>query len=155
MRCSGISRPRAEGGHRTIVGATIINAPASTKNVNQARDPEMHQTRKGKQWYFGMKAHLGVDSRTKLIHAAVVAPANVADSTVLPNLLHGRETRVWVIRRIAVRRRSSAARPKGAGLHQSPLPPSWRSGCDRAGEEPHQVNPGAFYRFKSSWSGLG
>src|SRR5262249_39151443 len=78
----------------TIVDATMINAPASTKNVNKARDPEMHQTRKGNQWYFGMKAHFGVDSRTKLIHAAVVTPANVADSTVLPNLLHGRETRV-------------------------------------------------------------
>jgi IS5 family transposase len=55
----------------------------------------MHQTKKGNQWYFGMKAHLGVDSRTKLIHAAVATPANVADSTVLPDLLHGRETRVW------------------------------------------------------------
>jgi IS5 family transposase len=60
-----------------------------------ARDPEMHQTKKGNQWYFGMKAHLGVDSRTKLIHAAAATPANVADSTVLPDLLHGRETRVW------------------------------------------------------------
>ena len=55
----------------------------------------MHQTKKGNQWYFGMKAHLGVDSRTKLIYAAVATPANVADSTVLPDLLHGRETRVW------------------------------------------------------------
>src|SRR5499433_901760 len=79
----------------TIVDATIINAPSSTKYANKARDPEMRQTKKGKQWYFGMKAHFGVDSRTKLIHAAVVTPANVADSTVLPDLLHGRETRVW------------------------------------------------------------
>jgi hypothetical protein len=68
----------------TIVDATIINAPSSTKNADKARDPEMHQTKKGNQWYFGMKAHFGVDSRTKLIHAAVVTPANVADSTVLP-----------------------------------------------------------------------
>src|SRR5215470_16347070 len=68
----------------TIVDATIINAPSSTKNAKKARDPEMHQTKKGNQWYFGIKAHLGVDSRTKLIHAAVVTPANVADSTVLP-----------------------------------------------------------------------
>src|SRR5437764_14924127 len=58
-------------------------------------NPEMHQTKKGNQWYFGMKAHLGVDSRTKLIHAVVATPANVADSTVLPELLHGQETRVW------------------------------------------------------------
>ena len=55
----------------------------------------MHQTKKGNQWYFGMKAHFGVDSRTKLIHVAVATPANVADSTVLPDLLHGKETRVW------------------------------------------------------------
>ena len=62
---------------------------------DKARDPEMHQTEKGNQWYFGMKAHFGVDSRTKLIHAVVATPANVADSTVLPELLHGQETRVW------------------------------------------------------------
>ena len=79
----------------TIVDATIINAPCSTKNAKKARDPEMHQTKKGNQWYFGMKAHFGVDSRSKLIHAAVATPANVADSTVLPDLLHGNETRVW------------------------------------------------------------
>jgi IS5 family transposase len=79
----------------TIVDATIINAPSSTKNADKARDPEMHQTKKGNQWYFGMKAHFGVDSRTKLIHAAVATPANVSDGTVLPDLLHGNETRVW------------------------------------------------------------
>ena len=79
----------------TIVDATIIHAPSSTKNREQGRDPEMHQTRKGKQWYFGMKAHVGVDSKTKLIHTALVTPANVADATVLPELLHGEETRVW------------------------------------------------------------
>src|SRR5208283_3333013 len=75
----------------TIVDATIIHAPSSTKN----REHEMQQTRKGKQWYFGMKAHVGVDSKTKLIHTAVVTPAHVADATVLPDLLHGEETRVW------------------------------------------------------------
>jgi IS5 family transposase len=79
----------------TIVDATIIHAPSSTKNREQKRDPEMHQTRKGKQWYFGMKAHVGVDSRTKLIHTAVVTPANVADARVLPELLHGEERKVW------------------------------------------------------------
>jgi transposase, IS5 family len=79
----------------TIVDATIFNAPSSTKNAAKARDPEMHQTKKGNQWYFGMKAHLGVDSRTKLIHAVVATPANAADSTVLPDLLHGMEARVW------------------------------------------------------------
>lgn len=79
----------------TIVDATIINAPSSTKNAEKARDPEMHQTKKGNQWYFGMKAHLGVDSRLKLIHALAATPANVADSAVLLQLLHGGETRVW------------------------------------------------------------
>lgn len=79
----------------TIVDATIIHAPSSTKNERRARDPEMHQTKKGNQWYFGMKAHLGVDSRDKLIHSVVATPANVHDSAVLGDLLHGRETRVW------------------------------------------------------------
>lgn len=79
----------------TIVDATIISAPSSTKNAAGERDPDMHQTKKGKQWYFGMKAHIGVDSKTKVIHAVVATAANVADSTVLPDLLHGEETRVW------------------------------------------------------------
>ena len=70
-------------------------ASKGVKVATKARDPEMHQTKKGNQWYFGMKAHFGVDSRTKLIHAVVATPANVADSTVLPELLHGQETRVW------------------------------------------------------------
>lgn len=79
----------------TIVDATIIAAPSSTKNAGKARDPEMHQTRKGKQWYFGMKLHVGVDSRTKLIHSVATTAANVHDAKVLPDLLHGKETRVW------------------------------------------------------------
>ena len=79
----------------TIVDATIIGAPSSTKNQQQQRDPAMHQTRKGNQWYFGMKAHVGVDSRTRLIHSVEATAANVADSRVLPDLLHGKETRVW------------------------------------------------------------
>jgi len=79
----------------TIVDATIIDAPSSTKNRDGQRDPEMHQTRKGNQWYFGMKAHIGVDSQTKLIHSVAVTAANVHDSRVLPDLLHGEETRVW------------------------------------------------------------
>lgn len=79
----------------TIVDATIINAPSSTKNKDKQRDPHMHQTRKGNQWYFGMKAHIGVDSKTKLIHSVVVTSANCHDSQVLDELLHGEETRVW------------------------------------------------------------
>ena len=79
----------------TIVDATIIHAPSSTKNREQKRDPDMYQTRKGKQWYFGIKTHVGVDSKTKIIHSAVVTAANVSDSAVLPDLLHGEETAVW------------------------------------------------------------
>ena len=79
----------------TIVDATIIDAPSSTKNREGKRDPEMHQTKKGNQWYFGMKGHFGVDSRTKMIHAVIATPANTHDSKVLGGLLHGEETRVW------------------------------------------------------------
>jgi len=79
----------------TIVDATIIAAPSSTKNADKARDPEMHQTRKGQQWYFGMKLHIGVDSKTKLIHSMTTTSANVHDAKVLGDLLHGGETRVW------------------------------------------------------------
>ena len=78
----------------TIVDATIISAPSSTKNRQKERDPEMHQTKKGNQWYFGMTAHIGVDSRTKLIHSVAATAAPVHDSQMLPKLLHGQETRV-------------------------------------------------------------
>ncbi|WP_124224078.1 IS5 family transposase [Tibeticola sediminis] len=82
-------------GTGTIVDATIIAAPSSTKNAERTRDPEMHQTRKGQQWYFGMKIHIGVDSRTGLAHSAVVTAANVHDKHPLPDLLHGNEQRVY------------------------------------------------------------
>ena len=79
----------------TIVDATIIAAPSSTKNADKARDPDMHQTRKGQQWYFGMKLHIGVDSQSGLVHSAVVTAANVHDKHPLPDLLHGNEQRVY------------------------------------------------------------
>jgi IS5 family transposase len=79
----------------TIVDATIIAAPSSTKNNGKARDPEMHQTKKGNQWHFGMKVHIGVDSKSGLTHSASVTPANVHDSRELPYLLHGNETRLY------------------------------------------------------------
>ena len=79
----------------TIVDATIIAAPSSTKNADGERDPEMHQTKKGQQWYFGMKMHVGVDSQSKVIHSVVVTPANTADCKVLDQLLRGDETRVY------------------------------------------------------------
>lgn len=79
----------------TIVDATIIAAPSSTKNAEGSRDPEMHQTKKGNEWHFGMKAHVGVDSQSKVIHSVVVTPANTADCKVMDQLLHGQETRVY------------------------------------------------------------
>lgn len=75
----------------TIVDATIIGAPSSTKNQGGKRDPEMHRAQKGKHWYFGMKARVGVDSRTKLIHTVLASAANVADCLAVPHLLHGKE----------------------------------------------------------------
>ena len=79
----------------TIVDATIIAAPNSTKNEDKARYPEMHQTKKGNQWYFGMKVHVGVDSASGLVHSASITAANVHDSQQLPNLLHGQERRLY------------------------------------------------------------
>ncbi len=78
----------------TIVDATIIHAPSSTKNQDKARDPEMHQTKKGNQYYFGMKAHIGVDAEGGLVHTVTTTAANAADVTQAANLLHGEEQ--WV-----------------------------------------------------------
>ena len=79
----------------TIVDATIIEAPSSTKNRAGERDPEMHQTKKGNQWHFGMKAHIGVDADTGIVHSMSATAANVHDVTETHNLLHGGETVVW------------------------------------------------------------
>jgi transposase, IS5 family len=79
----------------TIVDATIIAAPSSTKNVAKERDPEMHQTKKGNQWYFGMKAHLGVDAHSGLVHTVTGTAANVADIAQTHALLHGEEKEVY------------------------------------------------------------
>lgn len=78
----------------TIVDATIIAAPSSTKNASKARDPEMKQTRKGKQWYFGMKLHVGTDRRG-LVHSLTTTNAAQADITQLPQLIHGQEATLW------------------------------------------------------------
>jgi len=75
----------------TMVDATIIHAPSSTKNQEQARDPEMHQTRKGKQWYFGMKIHIGADVDSGAVHSVAVTAANEADINALPKLLRAED----------------------------------------------------------------
>lgn len=78
----------------TLVDATLIAAPSSTKNEKRERDPEMHQTKKGNQWYFGLKAHIGTDRDSKLVHTVAVTAANVADIAKTAELLHGAETQV-------------------------------------------------------------
>ena len=78
----------------TLVDATLIAAPSSTKNQAKERDPEMHQTKKGNQWHFGMKAHIGTDRDSQLVHTVVVTAANVADITQTAELLHGQEKQV-------------------------------------------------------------
>jgi transposase, IS5 family len=79
----------------TIVDATIIAAPSSTKNADKSRDPEMHSTSKGGHWHFGMKAHIGADSASGIVHSASVTAANVHDSQQLDKLLHGNESRLY------------------------------------------------------------
>ena len=79
----------------TIVDATIIAAPPSTKNRDKARDPEMHQTKKGNAWHFGMKAHIGVDADSGLVHTVVGTAANVGDVIQAGNLLHGQESEAF------------------------------------------------------------
>lgn len=79
----------------TVVDATLIAAPSSTKNSTGERDPEMHQTKKGNQWYFGMKAHIGVDADSGLVHTVVGTAANVNDVTQASALVHGEETDVF------------------------------------------------------------
>jgi IS5 family transposase len=82
----------------TLVGATMLSAPSSTKNEKQERDPAMRQTRKGQQWYFGLKAHIGVDSKTNVVHSICTSAASVSDCHLLAGLLHGEERKVWAMR---------------------------------------------------------
>ena len=79
----------------SIVDATIIAAPSSTKNSTGERDPDMHQTKKGNQWHFGMKAHIAVDAESGLVHTVTTTAANEADVEQVADLLHGKETQVW------------------------------------------------------------
>jgi IS5 family transposase len=85
--------PAKAGG--TIVDATIIAAPASTKNKAKGRDPEMHQTKKGNQWHFGMKAHIGVDVASGVVHSLTGTAANEADINQMAAVLHGQEKAVF------------------------------------------------------------
>src|SRR6266568_303038 len=117
----------------TIVDATIIAAPSSTKNAAQARDPEMHQTRKGNTWYFGMKLHVGTDPRG-LVHSLTTTDAAQADVTQLPALVHGAERAIYGDRaywseglRQAFRRRGVRFRVQRRGTKKTPLSPWWQA----------------------------
>jgi transposase, IS5 family len=101
----------------TIVDATIINAPSSTKNKNKERDPEMHQTKKGNQWYFGMKAHTGVDKDSGLVHTVAVSAANLHDSQAMDELLHGQETALWGDSAYQSKERQQTAEENGLTWH--------------------------------------
>ncbi len=79
----------------TIVDATIIAAPSSTRNASGERDPEMHSAKKGNQWHLGLKAHIGVDAREGHVHSVATSAAHVSDVHMLPELLHGEERKVW------------------------------------------------------------
>jgi IS5 family transposase len=96
----------------TIVDATIIEAPPSTKNEDQARDPEMHQTKKGGEWHFGMKAHVGTDKRG-IVHSLTTTAANVADITQMGQLLHGQEREVFGDQAYWSEAHRAAARARG------------------------------------------
>ncbi len=80
----------------TLVDATLIAALSSTKNREHARDPEMHQAKKGNQWHFGLKAHIGVDKESGLVHTLVTTAANVSDISQTPALLHGQDQEAWL-----------------------------------------------------------
>ena len=101
----------------TLVDATIIDAPSSTKNKAKARDPEMSSTKKGNDWYFGMKAHVGVDADSGIVHSLETTTAKTHDSQVWDELLHGKETSVWADKGYVHAGRERKA-PKGGELDE-------------------------------------
>lgn len=103
----------------TIVDATIIDAPSSTKNRDKARDGEMKQTKKGNRWYFGMKAHVGTDTRRGLVHKVVVTDASVHDSRVMEGLLSGEETVVYGDKAYADEEKREKYKERGIEWHIS------------------------------------
>ena len=115
----------------TIVDATIVAAPSSTKNKDKQRDPEMRQTKQGNQWYFGMKAHIGVDAESGLVHTATTTAANAADVTQVEALLHGEKKFVHGdagyigadkrLSRKRIKWRIAAKRGRIKAMHDSPL----------------------------------
>lgn len=140
----------------TIVDATIIAAPPSTKNAEHARDPEMHQTKKGKDWHFGMKAHVGTDKRG-IVHTLTTTPANVADISERPKLLHGQE-REWFgdqaywkeADRQAARVQGIRYRINRRGTKQRPLTP-YQKFINRCRSRSRARGEHAFHVVKRLW----
>ncbi len=140
----------------TIVDATIINAPSSTKNAAQQRDPEMRQTRKGNQWYFGMKLHVGTDTRG-IVHSVTATDAAVPDASQVPALLHGAETALYGDRAywsVAARAHYEQAgvrfRVNRRSAHHAPLSPRWRA-INRARSRIRARGEHAFHVVKRLW----
>lgn len=121
----------------TIVDATIIAAPSSTKNAENTRDPEMHRTKKGNQWHFGVKAHVGVDAELGLVHTVIGTAANVADVTQAGALLHGQETVVF-----------GDAGYQGVDKREEALGPQWHVAMKPGKRK--QLNPE--FRWARCWS---
>jgi IS5 family transposase len=140
----------------TIVDATIISAPTSTKNAAKQRDPEMQQTRKGRQWYFGMKIHVGSDTRG-FVHSLTTSGAATADITVLPELLHGEERALFGDRaywKEADRQLCEAAgiryRVNRRGTEEHPVTDAWRL-INRARSRVRARGEHAFHVVKTLW----
>jgi IS5 family transposase len=115
----------------TVVDATLIAAPSSTKNDKVERDPEMHQTKKGTQWHFGMKAHIGLDADSGLVHTVTTTPANAHDVTQAHALLHGQEEVVFANSGYRGIEKRQEIQDKHAGVHwEIAMMPGKRKGLD-------------------------
>lgn len=140
----------------TIVDATILNAPSSTKNGAERRDPEMKQTRKGKTWYFGMKVHVGTDRRG-LVHSLTTTDAAQADISQLPYLLHGEERVLYGDRAYWTEQDRAACEASGIryrvnrrGTKQHPVSERWRA-INRARSRVRARGEHAFHVVKTLW----
>jgi IS5 family transposase len=140
----------------TIVDATIIAAPPSTKNVEHARDPEMKQTRKGNEWHFGMKAHVGCDKHGT-VHSLTTTHAGAADISQMDNLLHGKESEIFgdkaywsEARRREAKARGVRFRVNRRGTHQKPLTPYQRE-INRLRSKARARGEHAFHVVKRLW----
>jgi len=140
----------------TIVDATIIAAPSSTKNASEARDPEMKQTRQGKSWHFGMKLHVGTDRRG-IVHTVLATNAAAADITQLPDLLHGQEREVYGDQacwkeadRVAFEARGVRYRMNRRAKGKTPLAERWRK-INRARSRTRARGEHAFRVIKQLW----